>query len=42
VDGVKLPFTLRRLGENGGSILRVKETRQNVPIDDAKFNKPSP
>jgi photosynthetic reaction center cytochrome c subunit len=40
VDGVKVPFrwTLARTG--GRFTIQIKEVRQNVPIDDAKFAKP--
>ena len=41
VDGVKLPFTVRRLRPDGDSILKFAEIRNNVPIDDAKFEKPA-
>jgi photosynthetic reaction center cytochrome c subunit len=40
VDGVKIPFrwTLARI--NGRFTIQLRETSQNVPIDDAKFAKP--
>ena len=41
VDGVKVPFTVRRLRPDGDSILKFAEIRNNVPIDDAKFEKPA-
>jgi hypothetical protein len=41
VDGVKLPFTIRRIGPEGGSVMRVTEIKHNIVIDDAKFNKPT-
>jgi hypothetical protein len=42
VDDVKTPFrwTIARAGSR--STFQIKEIRQNVPIDDAKFVKPSP
>ena len=41
VDGVKVPFrwTLGRV--NGRFTIQIREAKQNVPIDDAKFAKPS-
>jgi hypothetical protein len=41
VDGVKVPFrwTLARI--NGRFTIQIQEARQNVPIDDAQFGKPS-
>jgi hypothetical protein len=41
VDGVKLPFLLRRTGLWDDSTTRITEVRHNVTIDDAKFNPPS-
>jgi hypothetical protein len=40
VDGVKLPFTIRR-SKPSGFIIKVTEIKHNVPIEDAKFNKPA-
>ena len=40
VDGVKLPFTIHRTRPDSDSTLRFAEIKNNVPIDDAKFNKP--
>lgn len=40
VDGIKLPFTIRRLSSNGGTTLTVTEVKHNIAIDDAKFNPP--
>ena len=40
VDGVKLPFTIRRLRPDGDSIIRFSEIKNNVPVDDSKFEKP--
>ena len=40
VDSVKLPFTIRRLRPDGDSIIRFSEIKNNVPVDDNKFEKP--
>lgn len=40
VDGVKLPFTIRRMRPDGDSTIKFTDIRNNVPIDDAKFEKP--
>jgi hypothetical protein len=45
VDGVKIPFTVRvsYLDDNHlGTTRTLEEVRQNVPIDDARFNPPQP
>lgn len=45
VDGVKLPFTVRvsYLDDNHyGTTRTIEEIRQNVPIDDARFNPSQP
>lgn len=41
VDGVKLPYTIRYDTPAGTYITKFQETKNNVEIDDAKFNKPS-
>lgn len=41
VDGIKLPFALRRVGPDGVVILRYTEIRHNVELDDARFAKPA-
>ncbi len=41
VDGIKLPFTITRFGPNGRTLTQISEVKQNVPIDDAKFNQPT-
>jgi len=41
VDGVKLPFTIRRNRTDGDSTIKFGEIKDNVPLDDAKFNKPA-
>ena len=41
VDGLKLAFTLRRIGPDGVVTLKYTEIRHNVELDDALFSKPS-
>jgi len=41
VDGIKLPFTITRFGPNGRTLTQISEIKQNVPIDDTKFNQPT-
>lgn len=41
VNGMKVPFTVRRVEEEGIEIvIQYSEIKHNVPIDDAKFEKP--
>jgi hypothetical protein len=40
VEGLKLPSTLRRKTPDYALTFRFTEIKQNVPIEDAKFNKP--
>jgi zinc protease len=40
VDGVKLPFTIHQVSPGMDFTVRLTEVKQNVPVDDAKFNKP--
>ncbi len=40
VDGLKLPSTVRRKTPDYTLTYRFSEIKQNVPIEDAKFNKP--
>jgi hypothetical protein len=42
VDGVKLPFTTRWSLPGNGWVDKYLGVKQNLPIDDAKFVKPSP
>jgi len=42
VSGVKLPFHWTMTWTDGLSIFEMKEIQANVPIDTAKFAKPSP
>ncbi len=40
VDGLKLPFTLRRVGPENVLLLKFTEIKHNVELDDARFAKP--
>lgn len=40
VDGVKMPFSLRQVSPGMEIIIKITEVKQNVPVDDSKFNKP--
>lgn len=40
VDGIKLPFTIRRSRPDFSFTYKIDEVKQNVTIEDAKFNKP--
>ena len=41
VDGVQMPFRWTLARPNGRFTIQVKETQVNVPIDDARFEKPA-
>ncbi len=41
VDGIKIPFTTRQESAMASAIIKLTEVKHNVPIDDARFNKPS-
>ena len=43
VDGVKMPFTIKisALDQNYAATIKFTEIKLNVPVDDAKFNKPA-
>jgi zinc protease len=41
VDGVKLPFLIRSSLGQFAFTIKLTEIKHNVPIDDAKFNKPA-
>ncbi len=41
LDGVQTPFTVRQTSPDFDFVIRFKEIQHNVPIDDAKFEKPS-
>jgi hypothetical protein len=40
VEGLKLPATVRRKTPDYTLTYRFTEIKQNVPVEDAKFNKP--
>jgi hypothetical protein len=42
VDGVKLPFTIRRMELNARWTEKFSEIKHNVPVDAAKFEPPAP
>lgn len=41
VNGLKVPFTERRVSPSFSLTILLDDVKQNVPIDDAKFNKPA-
>jgi outer membrane lipoprotein-sorting protein len=41
VDGVKMPFSLRQISPEFTLTIKFEEIKHNVPVDDAKFNKPA-
>jgi hypothetical protein len=41
VDGVKVPFTERRMNPSFSYTVKITEIKRNVAVDDAKFNKPA-
>jgi hypothetical protein len=41
VDGIKMPFTIRRNSAAISFTIKLEEVKHNVPIDDAKFQKPA-
>lgn len=41
VDGVLLPYALRRAGPDGTFTLRFRDIRHNLPVDDTLFSKPA-
>jgi hypothetical protein len=40
VDGIQVPFTVRQSTPDYDYVIRYKDIRYDVPIDDAKFEKP--
>jgi len=40
VDGVKLPFVINQVRSDFSFTIKLTEVKHNVPIDDAKFEKP--
>jgi len=41
VDGVKLPFTVHQTSPDFVYVIRLKEIKHNIAIDEAKFSKPA-
>jgi outer membrane lipoprotein-sorting protein len=41
VDGIKIPHSMRQVTSAFTIIIKLTEVKHNVPIDDAKFNKPA-
>lgn len=41
VDGIKIPFLIRQNSSAFSFTVTLEEVKHNVPIDDAKFNKPA-
>jgi hypothetical protein len=41
VDGIKIPFSIRQVTPAFSIIIKIMEVKHNVPIEDAKFNKPA-
>jgi zinc protease len=41
VDGVKVPFTVKQNSDAISFVIKLTEVKHNVPIEDAKFNKPA-
>jgi hypothetical protein len=41
VDGIKLPFVIHQSMGDFGFTIRLTEVKHNVPIEDAKFDKPT-
>ena len=41
VEGVKVAFTIRQSSADFDYIIKVSEVKYNVPVDDAKFKKPT-
>ncbi len=41
VEGVKVPFIIRQTSADFDFVIRLSEVKYDVPIDDAKFKKPS-
>jgi len=41
VDGIKLPYVMRFSMGNLTFVIKLNEVKHNVPIDDAKFDKPA-
>jgi hypothetical protein len=41
VDGVQIPHTIKQVNPAMTIVIKFTEVKNNVEIDDAKFNKPS-
>ena len=41
VDGIKIPHTVRQVTSAFSITIKLEEVKHNVPVDDAKFNKPA-
>jgi zinc protease len=41
VEGLKVPFTIRQSSADFDYVIKVSEVKYNVPVDDAKFKKPT-
>jgi len=41
VEGVKVAFTIRQTSADFDYVIKVSEVKYNVPVDDAKFKKPT-
>jgi hypothetical protein len=42
VDGLQIAFGIRQIDEDGTElVIRLTEVKHNIPIDDAKFEKPA-
>jgi outer membrane lipoprotein-sorting protein len=41
VDGIKLPFVIHQSMGDFAFVIKLSEVKHNVPIDDAKFDKPA-
>ncbi|HXN47033.1 MAG TPA: hypothetical protein VN893_10365 [Bryobacteraceae bacterium] len=41
VDGVKIPLTIHQDGGQADVLIKIRDVKHNLPIDDAKFAKPA-
>ena len=41
VDGVKIPLTIHQDGGQAEVLIKIREVKHNVPIEDSKFGKPA-
>jgi outer membrane lipoprotein-sorting protein len=41
VDGIKMPFTVRQITPAISFTIKIDEVKNNAPVEDTKFNKPS-